>query len=43
VGDKLNPLDDDRYRYLNFDQIDGFEDEGRTIAKDEAAQLMANV
>jgi aconitate hydratase 2 / 2-methylisocitrate dehydratase len=43
VGDKLNPLADDLYRYLNFDQIDGFADEGRTVSQDEEAKLMANV
>ncbi|MGI0491889.1 bifunctional aconitate hydratase 2/2-methylisocitrate dehydratase [Alkalinema pantanalense CENA528] len=43
VGDKLNPLADDLYRYLNFDQIAGFEDEGRTVSKEEEAKLAANV
>jgi aconitate hydratase 2 / 2-methylisocitrate dehydratase len=43
VGDKLNPLADDLYRYLNFDQIAGFADEGRTVSQDEEAKLMANV
>jgi aconitate hydratase 2 / 2-methylisocitrate dehydratase len=43
VGDKLNPLADDLYRYLNFDQIAGFADEGRTLSKEEEAKLIANV
>ncbi|MFM2431015.1 MAG: hypothetical protein RLZZ511_2228 [Cyanobacteriota bacterium] len=43
VGDKLNPLASDLYRYLNFDQIDGFADEGRTVSPEEEAKLMANV
>ncbi|OUC15822.1 MAG: bifunctional aconitate hydratase 2/2-methylisocitrate dehydratase [Alkalinema sp. CACIAM 70d] len=43
VGDKLNPLADDLYRYLNFDQIAGFEDEGRTVSKEEEAQLAASI
>ncbi len=43
VADKLSPLADNVYRYLNFDEMDGFADEGRTVSKDEEAQLMANV
>jgi aconitate hydratase 2 / 2-methylisocitrate dehydratase len=43
VGDKLNPLASDLYRYLNFDQIDGFADDGRTISPEEEAKLMVNV
>jgi aconitate hydratase 2 / 2-methylisocitrate dehydratase len=43
VGDKLNPLASDLYRYLNFDQIDGFADDGRTVSQEEEAKLMANV
>jgi aconitate hydratase 2 / 2-methylisocitrate dehydratase len=43
VGDKLSPLADNLYRYLNFDEMDGFADEGRTVSAAEEAQLMANV
>jgi aconitate hydratase 2/2-methylisocitrate dehydratase len=43
VGDQLNPLADELYRYLNFDQIAGFADEGRTLSKEEEAKLMASV
>lgn len=43
VGDKLNPLADDLYRYLNFDQMSGFEDEGRVLSKEEEEALLANV
>jgi aconitate hydratase 2 / 2-methylisocitrate dehydratase len=43
VGDKLNPLASDLYRYLNFDQIDGFAEEGRTVSQEDEAKLMANV
>ncbi len=43
VGDKLDPLADDLYRYLNFDQITGFEDEGRTLSKTDEEALMASV
>lgn len=41
VGDKLSPLADDLYQYLNFDQIAGFEDEGRVVSKEDEAQLAA--
>ncbi len=40
VGNKLNPLAADLYRYLNFDQMAGFEEEGRVVSKEEEAQLM---
>jgi hypothetical protein len=30
-------------RRFNFDEMDGFADEGRTVSKAEEAQLMANV
>jgi len=32
VESKINPFAADLYRYLNFDQISGFADEGRVIA-----------
>ena len=40
VGEKINPFADNLYRYLNFDQIIGFEDEGRVISKEEQAALV---
>ena len=40
VGEKINPFADNLYRYLNFDQIVGFEDEGRVISKEEQAALV---
>jgi hypothetical protein len=33
--EKINPFADNLYRYLNFDQIVGFEDEGRVISKEK--------
>ncbi|AFZ15438.1 aconitase [Crinalium epipsammum PCC 9333] len=39
VGKKINPFAGDLYRYLNFDQITGFEDEGRVVSKEEEAML----
>ena len=35
VAKKIDPFADELYRYLNFDQIKGFEDEGRGVSKDE--------
>lgn len=40
VGEKINPFADNLYQYLNFDQIVGFEDEGRVISKEEQAALV---
>ncbi|MBD2681346.1 MULTISPECIES: bifunctional aconitate hydratase 2/2-methylisocitrate dehydratase [Nostoc] len=40
VAKKINPFADNLYRYLNFDQIVGFEDEGRVISKEEQALLV---
>lgn len=39
VGKKINPFADDLYRYLNFDEIAGFEDEGRVIALEDMPKL----
>ncbi len=43
VGDKLSPLSDNLYRYLNFDEIDGFADEGRIVSKEDEAKIAATV
>ena len=40
VGKKIQPFADNLYRYLNFDQISGFEDEGRTISKEEEKKIL---
>ncbi|MEH2316572.1 bifunctional aconitate hydratase 2/2-methylisocitrate dehydratase [Nostoc sp.] len=40
VASRIEPFVDDLYRYLNFDQILGFEDEGRVISKEEQALLV---
>ncbi|MBD2344588.1 bifunctional aconitate hydratase 2/2-methylisocitrate dehydratase [Anabaena subtropica] len=40
VANKIHPFADNLYRYLNFDQIAGFEDEGRVISKEEQALLI---
>jgi aconitate hydratase 2 / 2-methylisocitrate dehydratase len=39
MSKKINPFAGDLYRYLNFDQITGFEDEGRTVSVDEVRKL----
>jgi aconitate hydratase 2 / 2-methylisocitrate dehydratase len=38
MSTKINPFADDLYRYLNFDQIQGFAEEGRVVA---SAQVLA--
>ncbi|WP_421658291.1 bifunctional aconitate hydratase 2/2-methylisocitrate dehydratase [Leptothermofonsia sp. ETS-13] len=43
VTNKIDPFAADLYRYLNFDQIAGFEDEGRLIPKEEEEKLVASV
>ncbi|QNP30593.1 bifunctional aconitate hydratase 2/2-methylisocitrate dehydratase [Cylindrospermopsis curvispora] len=40
VLEKINPFADNLYRYLNFDQITGFEDQGRVISKEQQATLI---
>jgi aconitate hydratase 2/2-methylisocitrate dehydratase len=40
VTKKIDPFAGELYRYLNFDQISGFEDEGRVLSKEEQAQLL---
>jgi aconitate hydratase 2 / 2-methylisocitrate dehydratase len=39
MSKKINPFAGDLYRYLNFDQITGFEDEGRIVSVDEVRKL----
>lgn len=39
VAHKIHPFADDLYRYLNFDQITGFEDEGRVIPLEEMPKI----
>ncbi|MEH2164271.1 MAG: bifunctional aconitate hydratase 2/2-methylisocitrate dehydratase [Nostoc sp.] len=40
VASRIHPFADDLYRYLNFDQILGFEDEGRVISQEDQALLV---
>ncbi len=39
VKEKIAPFENDLYRYLNFDQIDSFEDEGRVIPLEEMPKI----
>jgi aconitate hydratase 2/2-methylisocitrate dehydratase len=39
VKEKVDPFASDLYRYLNFDQIAGFEDEGRVISLEEMPKI----
>ncbi len=39
VKEKITPFEGDLYRYLNFDQIAGFEDEGRVIPLEEMPKI----
>ncbi|MBF2022438.1 MAG: bifunctional aconitate hydratase 2/2-methylisocitrate dehydratase [Hydrococcus sp. C42_A2020_068] len=39
VAEKINPFAGELYRYLNFDQIAGFEDEGRVIPLEEMPKI----
>ncbi|NCJ07831.1 bifunctional aconitate hydratase 2/2-methylisocitrate dehydratase [Synechococcales cyanobacterium C] len=39
VGKKIDPFASELYRYLNFDQIAGFEDEGRVIPLEEMPKI----
>ena len=38
---KIDPLADELYRYLNFDQISGFEDQGRVVSSEDEAKVLA--
>ena len=40
---KINPKGAELYRYLNFDQIDGFENSGRVVSAEEEARVLAGV
>ena len=39
VKEKINPFAGDLYRYLNFNEIEGFEDEGRVIPLEEMPKI----
>ncbi|WP_019498702.1 bifunctional aconitate hydratase 2/2-methylisocitrate dehydratase [Pseudanabaena sp. PCC 6802] len=39
VANKIDPLASDLYKYLNFDQIEGFADEGRVIPLEQMPRI----
>jgi aconitate hydratase 2/2-methylisocitrate dehydratase len=39
VASKIDPFADDLYRYLNFDQIEGFADEGRIVPLEQMPRI----
>jgi len=43
AAEKIDPYGAELYRYLNFDQIEGFEDAGRVVSADEEARVLAEV
>jgi aconitate hydratase 2/2-methylisocitrate dehydratase len=43
AAEKIDPYGAELYRYLNFDQIEGFEDAGRVVSAEEAAKVLAEV
>jgi len=38
---RIDPLAEEIYRYLNFDQITGFEDQGRVVSAEDGAKVLA--
>ncbi|WP_043368902.1 bifunctional aconitate hydratase 2/2-methylisocitrate dehydratase [Cyanobium sp. PCC 7001] len=43
AAEKIDPFGDELYRYLNFDQIEGFEDSGRVVSAEAEAKVLAEV
>jgi len=41
VTEKIDPFAADLYKYLNFDQLTGFENEGRVLSEQEEKELLA--
>jgi aconitate hydratase 2/2-methylisocitrate dehydratase len=39
MAEKIDPFAADLYRYLNFNEIAGFEDEGRVISLEEMPRI----
>jgi aconitate hydratase 2/2-methylisocitrate dehydratase len=40
---RIDPFGEQLYRYLNFDQIEGFGDSGRVVSAEEEAKVLAGV
>jgi aconitase (EC 4.2.1.3) len=43
AAEKIDPYGEELYRYLNFDQIEGFGDSGRVVSAEEEAKVLAEV
>ncbi|QVL52941.1 MAG: bifunctional aconitate hydratase 2/2-methylisocitrate dehydratase [Cyanobium sp. M30B3] len=43
AAEKIDPYGAELYRYLNFDQIEGFEDQCRVVSAEEEAKVLAEV
>ncbi|MFM9102943.1 MAG: aconitase family protein, partial [Cyanobium sp.] len=43
AAEKIDPYGEQLYRYLNFDQIAGFEDSGRVVSAEEEEKVLAEV
>ncbi|HJM81029.1 MAG TPA: aconitase family protein, partial [Prochlorococcaceae cyanobacterium Fu_MAG_72] len=43
AGKKIAPHSDDLYRYLNFDKINGFTDQGRVVSNSEEAKILSGL
>ena len=43
AAEKIDPYGEELYRYLNFDQIEGFEDQGRVVSAAEEEKVLAGV
>jgi aconitate hydratase 2/2-methylisocitrate dehydratase len=41
AAERIDPFGAELYRYLNFDQIEGFEDSGRVISAEDEAKVLA--
>ncbi|MGB7085256.1 MAG: bifunctional aconitate hydratase 2/2-methylisocitrate dehydratase [Phormidesmis sp.] len=39
VANKIDPFADELYRYLNFNEMQGFEDEGRVVTKEDEEKI----
>ena len=40
ASEKINPFSEELYKYLNFDQLTNFEDEGRIVSKETEAKIL---
>jgi aconitate hydratase 2/2-methylisocitrate dehydratase len=43
AAEKIDPYGETLYRYLNFDQISGFEDSGRVVSAEDEEKVLAGV